>query len=122
MSRRIRFTINGKRKRNHTIIAEKALGRELKAREEIHHVDYNDENDTPSNLVICPSREYHALLHVRTDAWMNCGNANWRKCKYCHVYDAPENMTNKNKRTPTGDYTHKICNRNQERIRTGRPL
>lgn len=115
MSRKVRWTVAGVRKRRHTIIAELALGRELRGSEEVHHVDENEENDDPSNLVICPSTEYHQLLHMRTRAWMACGNANWVKCKYCHIYDNPRNMTNKGKTSKA----HKSCNsiKESERVK-----
>jgi hypothetical protein len=49
----------------HFLVAEKALGRFLKHPEEVHHVDGNPANNTPSNLVVCPNRAYHMLLHRR---------------------------------------------------------
>ena len=59
----------------------------------IHHVDNNPRNNTPRNLVLCESQEYHLLLHVRTRALKACGNANWRMCSYCKQYDAIEKLS-----------------------------
>ena len=67
----------------HVLIAEKAIGRRLPSGAEVHHVDQNKINNAPSNLVICPSRAYHRLLHMRTEALLACGNANARKCWIC---------------------------------------
>jgi len=53
----------GKLKAEHRIIAEEALGRPIPAKAVIHHVDEDKHNNCPTNLVICPTREYHAHLH-----------------------------------------------------------
>lgn len=55
----------GRIKYEHVWIAEAALGRAMKFGEEVHHVDGNPANNDPSNLIICPSRSYHKLLHKR---------------------------------------------------------
>lgn len=76
----------------HVLVAERILGKRLPAGAEIHHIDGNKRNNTPSNLVICPSREYHLLLHMRERALNACGNASWRHCYYCKEYDALSNL------------------------------
>lgn len=78
--------------RTHRTIAEKAVGRELPPRVQVHHVDGDITNNEPSNLVVCPSAAYHKLLHRRTRAFEQCGNADYRKCVICQTYDAPENL------------------------------
>lgn len=78
----------------HVEVAERALGHPLPKGAEVHHVDRNRHNNDPHNLVICPSTAYHRLLHIRADALDACGHADWRKCKYCKQYDAPENLRN----------------------------
>ena len=84
--------INGIRKFDHVRNAETALGRELPPAAIVHHVNENKLDNANTNLVICPDQAYHKLLHIRTDALNACGNANWRRCKYCKQYDDPVNL------------------------------
>src|SRR6266850_6454226 len=95
----------------HTLTAERALGRRLKTPEQVHHVDYNKRNNAPDNLVICPDMAYHKLLHMRTDAMNACGNPDYRKCPYCQVWDSPNNLA-----LSYGVSYHNYCKnkRNQE--------
>jgi len=76
----------------HTAIAERVLGRPLPKGAQVHHVDGNGKNNNHMNLVICPSAEYHKLLHRRTDALDGCGNADYLKCDICGQWDDPKNM------------------------------
>jgi hypothetical protein len=76
----------------HILKAEIALGKSLPSKAQIHHVDYDKYNSDNTNLVVCENQAYHYLLHKRTDALKACGNPNWRKCKYCQVWDDPKNM------------------------------
>ena len=76
----------------HTEIVERVLGRKLKGRECIHHVDGDKTNNENSNLVVCPDDKYHQLLHRRQRALEATGDANMLKCCYCLEYDKPENL------------------------------
>lgn len=76
----------------HILLAEKVLGKPLPKGAVVHHADGNSFNNTLTNLVICPDRAYHNLLHARMRALAVCGHADWRKCSYCKEYDNPENM------------------------------
>lgn len=79
--------------RKHTLIAERILGRKLRNRELVHHVDYDRSNNSTDNLVICPNDSYHMLIHRRTDAYEATGDANKIKCQYCSQWDDPEQIT-----------------------------
>ena len=69
----------------HIWLAEKALGKPLPPKAIVHH-------HTPKQLIICQDNAYHRLLHQRQRAYEACGNANWRKCKFCKKYDDPKNL------------------------------
>lgn len=101
---------DGVRKSRAVRIVEAVLGYSLPCGTEVHHVDGNPSNDISSNLVVCPSKEYHWLLHRRQRALDACGNANWYKCKYCNTYDEPSNLTI----GKHGQAKHKICHTNYE--------
>jgi hypothetical protein len=89
----VMHTANGKKTFAHVVAAERALGRPLPVGTEVHHVNGIRTDNSPSNLVICPSKAYHKLLHVRSDALSACGNASFRKCPFCKQYSDPGAMT-----------------------------
>lgn len=84
--------IDGRRIQDQVRVAERVLGRRLPKGAVVHHADENPLNNEPSNLVICPSTAYHALLHTRLRALHACGNPNFRKCWLCKKYDDTDNM------------------------------
>jgi len=79
-------------KMQHVMIVEEVLGYQLPKGVEVHHVDGNKSNNDHGNLVVCPDRAYHSLLHQRQDALSACGNANWLKCWYCKKYGPQSDM------------------------------
>ena len=54
------MTVNGERKYEHRLRAEKALGKPLPAKAIVHH-----HRGTMPTLVICPDQAYHLLIHAR---------------------------------------------------------
>ena len=76
----------------HIRIAEKALGKPLPKGVQVHHADENTMNNANSNLVICPDKNYHHLLHKRLRAMKATGNPNLRKCVICKQWDDPKNL------------------------------
>ena len=70
----------------HRLIAEIVLGRKLKTKEQVHHVDEDKSNCSNSNLVICPDAAYHKLLHSRQKIVDLGGNPNTDK--YCSYHES----------------------------------
>lgn len=72
----------------HILIAEKAINKSLPPHVVIHHFPF-----FPSNsLIICQNQSYHKLLHQRYRAFQASNHSNWKKCRHCKKYDAPENL------------------------------
>jgi hypothetical protein len=78
--------------REHVLVAERALGHALPERAVVHHVNEDGTDNRNCNLVICNDQSYHMHLHKRMRAKAVCGNPNWLKCVYCHVYEDPERL------------------------------
>jgi len=88
--------------KQHRIIAEQALGKPLPNGVEVHHVDFNRSNNTPSNLVICKDKSYHQLLHRRHEVLDAGYNPNTHhKCTDCGKFKLFEKFS-KNRVRPSG--------------------
>lgn len=109
--------VNGVQRLRHVLIAEKALGKPLPKGAEVHHFDEDRSNDSPHNLVICPSRSYHKLLHRRQNALNACGNADWIHCWLCGRYSDPATMIKVNR----ASYAHADCQRQYNRTKRRKP-
>jgi hypothetical protein len=106
--------IDGVKRFDHVRIAEKALGRTLPKGAVVHHDDGSRDNNENSNLVICPDRAYHNMLHARINALEASGDANKKKCKYCGNYDHQEIM-HEYKRKTSSAFWHKECGKGAKR-------
>lgn len=83
-----RSRTRGGAKREHVIVAERALGRPLPVGTHVHHVDGNKRNNANSNLVICQDGSYHRLLHSRAKVVHAGGNPNTHH--WCHQCKTPK--------------------------------
>jgi len=92
----------------HRMRAEKAIGKTLSPEIPVHHYK--------NFLVVCENQGYHLLLHIRTKALEGCGNANWRRCRFCKKYDDPLTLTLQNDRERQS-YHHKECRNEWDRNR-----
>ena len=89
----------------HVQKAESVFGKKLPKHAVVHHVDGNKQNNENSNLVICPDRAYHNLIHARENALIASGSANNKKCCRCGKYDIPDNLS-----SSANQSYHKLCN------------
>jgi len=74
------------------LVVEKAIGKYLPLPAIVHHVDEKRSNNSNGNLVACQDEAYHHLLHIRTRALRECGDAEKRKCTFCKEYDDVANL------------------------------
>lgn len=97
---------SGKKRQEHRIIAERAIGKQLPIGTEVHHVNGDRADNRGENLVVCPDRAYHKLLHVRQEALNACLNPRFRKCPFCKTYSDPDLMS---KSKHGRHYYHAAC-------------
>lgn len=55
----------------HMIVAEKILGRKLKAGEVVHHKDENKKNNSPDNIMVFKTRKDHSAYHKGCDIYLD---------------------------------------------------
>ena len=109
---------HGRREYEHVAVAEKALGKPLPKGACVHHHNEDRADNRNCNLVICPDEAYHRLLHIRMKALAACGNAGWRKCNICKIYDDPESLKISRRGTAQRiNVRHAECERSRGRAR-----
>lgn len=84
---------DGRNRRLHRVLAERALGRPIPASAPVHHFNEDIADVSGGNLVLCQDAAYHKLLHRRQEALAACGHASWRKCIHCKRHDDPSNLS-----------------------------
>ncbi|MBW2596744.1 MAG: HNH endonuclease [Deltaproteobacteria bacterium] len=95
----------------HTVIAEKALGKPLPKQAVVHHVNGKKAPNVNPNLVLCEDDNYHRFIHKRKRAYEACGNSHWVKCTICKTYDDPLNLYIR----PDGIGYHRECRKYKSR-------
>ena len=94
--------VGTRRLREHTVVAERALGHQLPVRAVVHHVNGNGRDNRNQNLVICQDRRYHTLLHRRERILKAGGNPDGEQiCHDCRRV-LPLAAFHRNRSDPTG--------------------
>lgn len=74
----------------HTLVAERALGRAFEKHHPVHHVNEDRSDNRPTNLVVCEDNRYHKLIHYRARALEETGDADSVRCQICGKWGDPE--------------------------------
>lgn len=106
--------INGVKKFDHVRIAEEVLGRPLPPGAVVHHANGVRDDNRKENLVICPSRAYHNLLHKRIRAAEATGDPSSERCVICGSYEN-QSVMKKRKRYDGFFFAHPDCEREKNR-------
>ena len=54
----------------HRLVMESLIGRYLEPEEQVHHVDEDKTNNSPSNLKLCSTQKEHSLEHSYSDEFL----------------------------------------------------
>lgn len=81
----------------HILVLEKALGRPILPTEHPHHINSDKTDNSPGNLMVFQTNGMHRSFHERLKAYEECGHWDWRKCVFCHQFDAPSNLITRGK-------------------------
>ena len=69
----------------HIVIAEKEFGRALREDEDVHHMDEDKSNNSPSNLIILPKKSHGMLHKFFIDAGIVIKPKKIRYCEGCNT-------------------------------------
>ena len=108
---------NGRKKQQHVLVMEAAIGRSVLPGEVVHHRDRNRQNNELSNLVLCASQAEHKELHLQEDAVAAGSPPHYRRCAFCRAYDDTAAMTKTGNSHKGHRHYHKSCNAQKERER-----
>lgn len=93
----------------HRHVAEQALGRKLNTKEIVHHIDYNKQNNSTNNLIIC-TQQYHRLIHARTDIVLKGGDPDTQAyCSACKEVRDLENFCKSKGRWNGRHHACRLC-------------
>ena len=105
----------------HTLVAERALGRLLPKGSELHHVNGDLHDNRPANLVLCHDHAFHMMLHRRAHALAECGDVTYRKCWLCKEWGDPKSprmrVKPKQKKRGGGEAYHRRCRQQYDKGR-----
>jgi hypothetical protein len=77
--------------REHVWVMSRMVGSPVPKGFEVHHMDGDKQNNSPSNLMLC-TRAQHQHMHKIMHAVNACGNPDWRPCRFCHKHDSTDAM------------------------------
>lgn len=114
-------TRKGKCVKVHRLIVEKILGKSISSKIEIHHLDFDRSNNSNANLIVCPNKSYHQLLHRRQEVLM-AGFDPWKfhKCTDCKKFLENENFSNNKTRASGLNNLCKHCDSIRQKKRYAR--
>lgn len=98
----------------HIKVMQEFLGRELLPDEVVHHINLTKTDNRVENLIVVTNQE-HKHIHQSIKRYEACGNANFRKCRFCGGYDNPINMAERKTKKGALTYNHRSCEADYKR-------